>query len=124
MGYIDGNRESHAYNVTFRSLSEDKPHPDAGSPLVKALDNQIHPQLFDSPYTQSMIFGDYYGLLCKYAHKADDELVDLLQIWNWKSKEASPVSQSPLFCYDLRPTWIFSASKRLTQIAERRISVF
>ncbi|KAG2099291.1 uncharacterized protein F5147DRAFT_839468 [Suillus discolor] len=85
--------ESHAYDVTFRSLSEDKPHPDAAFPLVKALDNQIHPQLFDSPYTQTMIFGDYYGLFCKYACKVDGELVDFLQIWNWKSKEASQCLQ-------------------------------
>lgn len=80
--------ESYAYDVTFRSLSEDKVHPEAASPVVKALDNQIHSELFNSPYTQTMIFGDYYGLFCKYAFKADGDLVDFLQIWNWKSKDA------------------------------------
>ncbi|KAG2370302.1 hypothetical protein BDR07DRAFT_1604133 [Suillus spraguei] len=80
--------ESHAYNVTFRSLSEDKVHPEAASPLVKAMDNQINSGTFKSPYTQAVIFGDYYGLLCKFAHKADGGLVDFLQIWNWKSKDA------------------------------------
>ncbi|KAG2160182.1 uncharacterized protein EDB93DRAFT_1113785 [Suillus bovinus] len=80
--------ESHAYDISFRSLSEDKVHPDAAFPLLKALDNQIHPERFDSPYTQTMIFGDYYGLFCKFAHKEDDSLVDYLQIWNWKSKDA------------------------------------
>ncbi|KAG1794703.1 hypothetical protein EV424DRAFT_1449787 [Suillus variegatus] len=105
--------ESHAYNVTFRSLSEDKPHPDAGSPLVKALDNQIHPQLFDSPYTQSMIFRDYYGLLCKYAHKADDELVDLLQIWNWKSKEASPDCGTTNFSFLTNDRFLVASAREL-----------
>jgi len=81
-------RASHAYEVAFKSLSEDKIHPEAASPLVKALDNQINPQLFSCPYTQTMIFGDYYGLFCKYARKADGGLVDFLQIWNWKSKDA------------------------------------
>ncbi|KAG1777346.1 hypothetical protein EV702DRAFT_276208 [Suillus placidus] len=80
--------ERHAYDVTFRSLSEDKVHPEAASPVVKALDNQIDSELFYSPYTQTMIFGDYYGLFCKYALKADGDLVDFLQIWNWKSKDA------------------------------------
>ncbi|KAG2045298.1 hypothetical protein BDR03DRAFT_1086799 [Suillus americanus] len=79
--------ENHAYDVTFRSLSEDKVHPEAAFPLVKALDNQIDSELFNSPYTQTMIFGDYYGLFCKYAHKADGGLVDFLQIWNWRSKD-------------------------------------
>jgi hypothetical protein len=95
IGYIDCDRASHAYEVAFKSLSEDKIHPEAASPLVKALDNQINPQLFSCPYTQTMIFGDYYGLFCKYARKADGGLVDFLQIWNWKSKDAQ-VSQSPL----------------------------
>lgn len=85
--------ESHAYNVIFRSLSEDKVHPEAAFPLVKALDNQIDSGLFKSPYTQAMIFGDYYGLLCKFAHKADGGLADFLQIWNWKSKDAFQVSR-------------------------------
>jgi hypothetical protein len=91
-GYIDCNRESHAYDVTFRSLSEDKVHPEAASPVVKALDNQIDLELFNSPYTQTMIFGDYYGLFCKYGHKVDGGLVDFLQIWNWKSKDTFQVS--------------------------------
>ncbi|KAG1769567.1 hypothetical protein EDD22DRAFT_147228 [Suillus occidentalis] len=79
--------ENHAYDVTFRSLSEDKAHPEAASPVVKALDNQIDVRLFNSPHTQTMIFGDYYGLFCKYGRKADGGLVDFLQIWNWKSKD-------------------------------------
>jgi hypothetical protein len=95
-GYIDGNSESHAYDVTFRSLSEDKVHPEAGSPVVKALENQIDVRLFNSPYTQTMIFGDYYGLFCKYGRKADGGLVDFLQIWNWKSKDTLQVSSSLL----------------------------
>lgn len=78
--------ERHAYDVTFRSLSEDKPHPEAASPVVKALDYQIVGR-FDSPYTQTAIFGDYYGLFCKYGRKADGRVVDFLQIWNWKSKD-------------------------------------
>jgi hypothetical protein len=90
-GYIDGNSERHAYDVTFRSLSEDKPHPEAASPVVKALDYQIVGR-FDSPYTQTAIFGDYYGLFCKYGRKADGRVVDFLQIWNWKSKDTFQVS--------------------------------
>lgn len=79
---------SHAYDVSFRSLSEDKAHPEAASPVIKALDIQINTEFFNSPYTQTMIFGDYYGLFCKYGHKVSGRLADFLQIWNWKSKEA------------------------------------
>ncbi|KAG0695484.1 hypothetical protein DFH29DRAFT_1083340 [Suillus ampliporus] len=81
--------ESHVYDVTFRSLSEDKVHPEAAFPVLKALDNQVDLEFFDSVTSTHMIFGDYYGLFCKNAHKADGSgVVDLLQIWNWKSKDA------------------------------------
>ncbi|KAG2049821.1 hypothetical protein BDR06DRAFT_974919 [Suillus hirtellus] len=123
MDSIDGNRESHAYGITFRSLSEDKPHLDVRSPLMKALDNQIHPQLFDSPYMQSMIFRDYYGLFCKYAHKADDELVNFLQIWNWKFKEASQCLQ--IFDTDCGTTnFSFLTNDRFLVTSARELKLF
>ncbi|KAG0693735.1 hypothetical protein DFH29DRAFT_1038054 [Suillus ampliporus] len=86
--------ESHVYDVTFRSLSEDKVHPEAAFPILKALDNQVDLEFFDSVTSTHMIFGDYYGLFCKNAHKADGSgVVDFLQIWNWKSKDAFQISE-------------------------------
>ncbi|KAG1786436.1 uncharacterized protein HD556DRAFT_1049897 [Suillus plorans] len=79
--------ESHAYDVIFRSLSEDKVHREAAFPSVKALDNEVDLELLN-PYTlRSSIFGDYYGVLFRSVNKANGGVADFLQIWNWKSKD-------------------------------------
>ncbi|KAG1748360.1 uncharacterized protein EDB91DRAFT_1344906 [Suillus paluster] len=80
--------ESHPYDVAFRSLSEDKAHPEAAVAVAKALDNQVDMALSDPFNPKQVLFGDYYGLLSKRAHKAGGGVVDFLQIWNWKSKDA------------------------------------
>ncbi|KAG2121437.1 hypothetical protein DEU56DRAFT_834230 [Suillus clintonianus] len=79
---------NHAFDVSFRSLSEDGVHPDAASPVVKALDNEIDMNLFN-PYTpKSSIFGDYYAVLFRGVAKANGGVADFLQIWNWKTRDA------------------------------------
>ncbi|KAG1756990.1 hypothetical protein EDB19DRAFT_1198 [Suillus lakei] len=78
--------ESYAYDIIFRSLSEDKVHPEAASAVAKALHNEVGLEFF-SPYSpKSSIFGDYYGVLFRNV-KVDGEVADFLQIWNWKSKD-------------------------------------
>ncbi|KAG1757003.1 hypothetical protein EDB19DRAFT_1655148 [Suillus lakei] len=79
--------ESYAYDVIFRSLSEDKAHPEATSAVVKALDNEIDLEVFNPYNPKSSIFGDYYGVLFRNVSKPDGGAADFLQIWNWKSKD-------------------------------------
>ncbi|KAG2337603.1 hypothetical protein BDR05DRAFT_952473 [Suillus weaverae] len=79
--------ESHAYDVIFRSLSEDKVHPEAAFASVKALDNEIDLELLNPRTLRSSIFGDYYGVLFRNVNKANGGVADFLQIWNWKSKD-------------------------------------
>ncbi|KAG1732355.1 hypothetical protein EDB19DRAFT_2027004 [Suillus lakei] len=79
--------ESHAYNVIFKSISEDKIHPEATTAVVSALDNVVDLQFFDPITPKSSIFGDYYGVLFKNVNKAGGGVADFLQIWNWKSKD-------------------------------------
>ncbi|OJA12067.1 hypothetical protein AZE42_02190 [Rhizopogon vesiculosus] len=71
--------ENHEYEISFRSLSEDKFHPDAASAVVKM-------ELLGPKYTEVMIFGDYYGLFCKNVG-SNGARVDVLQVWNWKVKD-------------------------------------
>ncbi|OJA12080.1 hypothetical protein AZE42_02188 [Rhizopogon vesiculosus] len=78
--------ENHEYDISFRSLSEDKFHPDAASAVVKIPDTQENLELLNPRYTEAMIFGDYYGLFCKRVHSNGAE-VDVLQVWNWKVKD-------------------------------------
>ncbi|KAG1722953.1 hypothetical protein EDB19DRAFT_1765712 [Suillus lakei] len=79
--------ESYAYDVIFRSLSEDKAHPVATSAVVKALDNEIDLEVFNPYNPKSSIFGNYYGVLFRNISKPDGGAADFLQIWNWKSKD-------------------------------------
>ncbi|KAG2050599.1 hypothetical protein BDR06DRAFT_1011084 [Suillus hirtellus] len=77
--------ESHAYDLIFRLLSEpDKVHPEAGSAVVKTLDKNDF-ELLDPPDVSFSIFGHYCGILFSDAFMVDV----VLQIWNWKSQDAS-----------------------------------
>ncbi|KAG2745016.1 hypothetical protein P692DRAFT_201793581 [Suillus brevipes Sb2] len=80
--------ESHAYDVIFRSLSEDEDHPAAAFASVKALDKEADLELLNPSTLRSSIFGDYYGVMFRNVNKANGGVADFLQIWNWKSKDA------------------------------------
>ncbi|KAG2107023.1 uncharacterized protein F5147DRAFT_774624 [Suillus discolor] len=72
------------------SLSEpDKVHPEAGSAVVKTLEEEVDCRLLDPPDMSFSIFGHYCGFLFIDVIKADGESADILQIWNWKSKDVS-----------------------------------
>ncbi|KAG1748800.1 hypothetical protein EDD22DRAFT_917163 [Suillus occidentalis] len=79
--------ESHAYDVIFRSLSEDKAHPAVAFTSLKALDNEADLELLNPSTLRSSIFGDYYGVMFRNVNKANGGVADFLQIWNWKSKD-------------------------------------
>jgi hypothetical protein len=93
-GYFHGPRENHRYEVSFRSLSGDSQvHPDAASAVVKVPDAQANSVEFDSSHVaQAIIFGDYYGLMCKRVC-SNGLWVDVLQVWNWKIKDWYRVSE-------------------------------
>ncbi|OJA20156.1 hypothetical protein AZE42_08452 [Rhizopogon vesiculosus] len=76
--------ENHQYEISFRSLSKDKFHPDAASAVVKIPDAQENLERLDLKGV--MIFGDYYGVFCKNVRSNGAE-VDVLQVWNWKVKD-------------------------------------
>ncbi|KAG2121444.1 hypothetical protein DEU56DRAFT_95880 [Suillus clintonianus] len=78
---------NHAFDVCFRSLSEDNVHPEAVSPVLKAIDKDIDLELFNLFVQKSSIFGDYYGVLFRNVIRTNGA-ADFLQIWNWKSKDA------------------------------------
>ncbi|KAG2360901.1 hypothetical protein BDR07DRAFT_1486460 [Suillus spraguei] len=81
------SRERYAYDVIFRSLSENKVHPEVAFSSVKALDDEVDSESFN-PFTPiSSIFGDYYGVLFRKVNKVNGGIADFLQIWNWKSKD-------------------------------------
>ncbi|KAG1799003.1 uncharacterized protein HD556DRAFT_166653 [Suillus plorans] len=82
--------ESHAHDLIFRSLSEpDKVHPEAGSAVVKTLNKEVGCELLDPPDMSFSIFGHYCGILFIDVLIAHGEPADILQIWNWKSKDVS-----------------------------------
>lgn len=82
--------ESHAYDLIFRSLSEpDEVHPEAGSAVVKTLNKEVGYELLDPPDISFSIFGDYCGILFIDVLTADRVPADILQIWNWKSKDVA-----------------------------------
>jgi hypothetical protein len=62
---------------------------------VKALDNEADLELLNPSTLRSSIFGDYYGVMFRNVNKANGGVADFLQIWNWKSKDAFQVSESP-----------------------------
>ncbi|KAG2125471.1 hypothetical protein DEU56DRAFT_567452 [Suillus clintonianus] len=80
---------NHAFDVSFRSLSENNVHPEAASAVIKALDNEVDFEFSDPYARKSSIFGDFYGVLFTNVDRAHDgEAADILQIWNWKTKDA------------------------------------
>ncbi|KAG1879599.1 hypothetical protein C8R48DRAFT_767849 [Suillus tomentosus] len=82
--------ESHARDLIFRSLSEpDEVHPEAGSAVVKTIDKEVNFESLDPSTVSFSIFGNYCGILFPDVLNADGYLEDILQIWNWKSKDVS-----------------------------------
>ncbi|KAG2107022.1 uncharacterized protein F5147DRAFT_803699 [Suillus discolor] len=73
------------------SLSEpDEVHPEAGSAVVKTIDEEVDFESLDPSSTVSFsIFGHYCGILSRKVFNAHGDLVESLQIWNWKSKDVS-----------------------------------
>ncbi|OAX43255.1 hypothetical protein K503DRAFT_862421 [Rhizopogon vinicolor AM-OR11-026] len=82
---IDGPSEDHDYEVSFRSLSEDKVHPDAASAVLKVPDAQaqVDFELLHYSDVEGKLFEDYFGLICKNV-RSDGAAVDVLQVWKWK----------------------------------------
>ncbi|OJA08006.1 hypothetical protein AZE42_01093 [Rhizopogon vesiculosus] len=80
--------EDHDYEVSFRSLSEDKVHPDAASAVLKVPDAQAQVDFEFLHYSdvEGKLFGDYFGLICKNV-RLDGATVDVLQVWKWKAKD-------------------------------------
>ncbi|OJA12068.1 hypothetical protein AZE42_02191 [Rhizopogon vesiculosus] len=95
-----GTREDHNVEVTFKSLSEDKVHPDAASAVV-VLEPQVD---WNYDHMHAMISGDYYGLFSRHCY-TDGVKVDILQIWNWKLKDwcrvkhLDPKDMAMVFCF-------------------------
>ncbi|KAG2106624.1 uncharacterized protein F5147DRAFT_700840 [Suillus discolor] len=82
--------ESHACDLIFRSLSEpDEVHPEAGSAVVKTIDEEVDFESLDPSTVSFSIFGNYCGILFSEVLNEDGDLVEILQIWNWKSKDVS-----------------------------------
>lgn len=92
--YVDVTRANHpSYEATFRSLSEDKSHPSASSAVVKVLDIPGAFEFFGTSHTKAMICGDYFGIFCGDIQNSNGIMVDILHLFNWKSKDGLQVSE-------------------------------
>ncbi|KAG2117749.1 hypothetical protein DEU56DRAFT_146364 [Suillus clintonianus] len=110
---------NHAFDISFRSLSEDNVHPEAASPVLKALNNEVDLELFNFFIQKSSIFGDYYGVLFRNAIRANGA-AHFLQIWNWKSKDAFQCIEA----FDDTKDFIFLTNENILVANARELSLY
>ncbi|KAG0702007.1 hypothetical protein DFH29DRAFT_923376 [Suillus ampliporus] len=81
--------QSHAYDIHLSSLTTNDTHPDAAQPFLKALDNDdIGDRIFNpSGHVKVQIIGNYISMLCRDGIGNVGNVVDCMQMWDWKSKK-------------------------------------
>ncbi|KAG2140120.1 hypothetical protein DEU56DRAFT_735144 [Suillus clintonianus] len=81
--------QSYVYDVHLRSLTTNDTHPDAAQPSLKALDeDDVGRRILDPiGHVKVQIVGNYISMLCRDAIGSMGNVLDCIQLWDWKSEE-------------------------------------
>ncbi|KAG1748309.1 uncharacterized protein EDB91DRAFT_1344869 [Suillus paluster] len=79
--------QSRAYDIHLRSLTTNDAHPDAARPFLKALDNADIGRRISGPsgHVKVQIIRNYINMLCRNVIGNVPNVVDCVQMWDWKS---------------------------------------
>ncbi|KIJ61610.1 hypothetical protein HYDPIDRAFT_189506 [Hydnomerulius pinastri MD-312] len=85
---MTADNEPHAYDLHMRTLSLNKPHPNATLPIIKALNKGEGATDFYHAVgpVKLQIMGNYLALLCRDTVVNSEDIGDYLQLWTWTAE--------------------------------------
>ncbi|KAG1745156.1 hypothetical protein EDB19DRAFT_1632240 [Suillus lakei] len=114
--------QSHVYDIYLRSLTTNDTHPDAAQPFLKALDRYGH-QMQDSWHCKKLqIIGNYIGILCWAFIATVNDALDIIQVWDWKSKEGYQFIL--FFDYDISDYFFITENKFLVLVTSGSMEIY